>query len=269
MFRSRQSLQKYSHEFSEPTSARTSPLQYSPLSTVNKTVETVCKEVLQAGRALLSELRMSEKKWPAVLPLLPNILNHSVRPSLGNRAPITALAGLPAEHLLRTLIPANAVQLASLDFVQAQRIVSIKTACKAQEKTHRAIARRKNKKRDEAVRRHNELTHVRSVNCCTGHSVLVAKRTSQNGHKLRVSWNCPRRITRAVSELVFECEDLFNGSHALFHSNKLKLYADSQLDVSERLLDTLNHNGPHLNTVEQLLFLRYNNDTAQYGLLAK
>ena len=91
----------------------------------------------------------------------------------------------------------------------------------------------------------------------------MTKRTSPDGHNLRVIWKGPRRITRAPSELVYECKDLLNESHALFHAKRLKLYADSQLDVSEEVLDTLGHNDSHRNTFEQLLFLRYHNETAQ------
>ena len=123
-------------------------IPYCPQS--NETVEAVCKEVLRACRALLSEFGISEKEWPAILPLHQSIFNHHVRPTQVIRAPITAFAGLPADNPLRTRTPTNTVQPASLAFVQAQCLVPIKTFFRALGEIHRDIARRKDKKRDEA-----------------------------------------------------------------------------------------------------------------------
>ena len=82
---------------------------YCPQS--NGTVETVCKEVLRACRALLSEFRLQESEWPVVIPLIQSVLNHSVRPSLGDRAPITVFTGLPADNPLRTVFPADTTKV--------------------------------------------------------------------------------------------------------------------------------------------------------------
>lgn len=183
-------------------------------------------------------------------------LNHSKRPSLGNRAPITAFTGLPAHNPLRTLLPAGALQPASLDFVKSQRIIHIEAIAKALDEIHRDISKRKNKLTEDAIHRQNARTHVRSINFEIGDFVLVVKRSEKQGNNLRVTWKGPRRISRVASELIFECEDFINRTHALFHANRLKLYADSKQHVSEELLDSMDHNDPHLNTVEAILNLR-------------
>lgn len=85
-----------------------------------------------------------------------------------------------------------------------------------------------------------------------------------DGHKLRVKWRGPQRITRAASDFVFEVEDLITNTHALIHANRLKFYADSQLDLTETLLDTVAHNNPHYNTVQEILDLRFDTTSAQY-----
>jgi len=91
---------------------------YCPQS--NGTVETVCREVLRVLRALSSEFRLKETEWPTVVPILQTILNHTKRSGLGNRAPITAFMGLPADNPLRTLLPADRPQqVQSIDLIKA------------------------------------------------------------------------------------------------------------------------------------------------------
>ena len=58
-------------------------------------------------------------------------------------------------------------------------------------------------------------------------------------------WKGPRRVVRCESALFYEVEDLLNYSRALIHVSRLKLYADSTLELSEILLDKKDHNDPH------------------------
>ena len=134
---------------------------------------------------------------------------------------------------------------------------------------HRDIASRRNKKREAAVKRHNKLTHVQPCNFEVGDFVLVAKKNDHDGSKLRVTWKGPRRITRAVSELIYECEDLVTGKCGLIHANRLKPYSDSSLNITEELLDAILHNDPHLQTVEALLNLRFNPVLERYEVQVK
>lgn len=55
----------------------------------------------------------------------------------------------------------------------------------------------------------------------------------------------------------------------MFHANRLRLYAEAGLNVTEELLDTVENNDPHLNKVEQLLSLRYNSATERYEVEVK
>ncbi len=88
--------------------------------------------------------------------------------------------------------------------------------------------------------------------------MLIAKRLPKSGSKLRVKWVGPYRVTRAVSDYVFECENLLSQKHSIIHGNRLKFYSDSSLNVTEDLLDTIAHNEPQYNKVHALLDLRRN-----------
>ena len=157
-----------------------------------------------------------------MIPLIQSVLNHSVRPSLGDRAPITVLAGLPADNPLRTVFPADTSKVRTIEFTKAQKLLNVKALESSLAEMHKEVADTRTRQREHAVQRHNARTHVREVNFDVGDFVLVAKREPNDGHKLRVTWRGPRRVTRAMSDLIYECEDLLSGETALFHANRLK-----------------------------------------------
>jgi len=96
---------------------------------------------------------------------------------------------------------------------------------------HRDVSANRTRRREEAVARHNKMTHVRSVNFTVGDFVFVAQQSGKHGKKLRVKWRGPRRVIRAVSDLVFEFEDLITKQCSLLHANRLKFYAGSKLNT--------------------------------------
>ena len=57
--------------------------------------------------------------------------------------------------------------------------------------------------------------------------------------------------------------------HAVVHANRLKFYADSQLNVTETLRETIAHNNVHCKKVECLLDLRRNADTGLFEVKCK
>jgi hypothetical protein len=164
---------------------------YCPQS--NDTVETVCKDVLRACRALLSEFRMSEQDWPHILPLLQSTLNQSIGSCLRGRAPITAFTGLPAENPLRTLLPPCGKGPCSIEFVRAQRLIHIRAMETALADIHRDVHECRTRCRDAVIARHNKQTHVQPASFTVGDFVLVAQRIQNDGHKLRVKWSGPKR----------------------------------------------------------------------------
>ena len=212
---------------------------------------------------------MREEQWPEVVPLIQSILNHAKRPTLGDCAPITVFTGLPADNPLRTLFPKRISEAKDLASVNVQRIANTDRLIRALASLHKEVHERKTKRRTDAIKRHNAQTHVQEVNFEVGDFVLVAKREKDDGHKLRVTWQGPRRVVRAVSDLVFECEDLISGGSSLIHANRLKLYSDRSLNITEELLETIDNNAPHLQTVEELLELRFNETKAQYEVQVK
>jgi hypothetical protein len=60
----------------------------------------VNREILRVLRALCYELKIPFREWPNLLPFVQGILNSAFIPCLGNRSPLTAMTGLPADHPL-------------------------------------------------------------------------------------------------------------------------------------------------------------------------
>ena len=97
---------------------------------------------------------------------------------------------------------------------------------------------------------------MQPVNFSEGDFVLVAKLITQDGHELLVKWRGPKRINLVESDLVFECKYLINGQISLVHANFLNFYAESQLNVTQEILDTIEHEDPYYNIATKLLDLR-------------
>ena len=129
---------------------------------------------------------------------------------------------------------------------------------------HRYVVGSRTRKPQSELERHNKRTGIRHANFQVGDFVLVADRESHSGSKLAVKWKGPRRVTRYDSQLVFEVEDLLNETRSFVHANRLNYYADSQLAVTESLLDTIDQNETHYNTVIKLLGLRFNQDRKKF-----
>ena len=191
-------------------------------SQANGTVERVCREVLCCCRALLSEFRMKEKEWPYVLPVIQSVLNHTKLSSSGDRAPMTAFAGLPPDNPLRLLVPPSQAKRTVLNHIRIKQKLNFDALQHAVQEIHREVADRKTKQREAAIRRHNAKTNVRQATFTIGDYILVARRIDHDGHKLCMRWLGSQKVIRVVSDWVFECQDLLNDFVSLVHANRLK-----------------------------------------------
>jgi hypothetical protein len=73
-------------------------LAYCPWS--NGTVERVCRELLRATRALLSEFKLPPEAWPSVLPMVQAGLNNAASVRMQGKCPKEVFLGLPPDSPL-------------------------------------------------------------------------------------------------------------------------------------------------------------------------
>eukprot|EP00171_Calliarthron_tuberculosum_P022775 IDg22775t1 len=130
-------------------------LAYCPWS--NGTVEVVCRELLRATRALLSEFQLPQKCWPSVLPLVQSALNNSVLERLGNRCPLTAFTGLPQDSPLTTITcrRGKVIETHSIAEVRARQRINIDVIYEALDDMHKDISELSSKKQKSSVDSHN------------------------------------------------------------------------------------------------------------------
>eukprot|EP00171_Calliarthron_tuberculosum_P003434 IDg3434t1 len=134
---------------------------------------------------------------------------------------------------------------------------------------HRDVNKTRTRTREKAVQAHNAATHVHAAQFDIGDFVLVAKKEPHKGSKLLLKWVGPRRVTRALSEHTYEVQNILNEGLSIVHANRLKFYADSKLNITEELKDTIDHNHTTYNTVTKLLDLRFNHATKLWEVQAK
>jgi hypothetical protein len=106
----------------------------------NGSIESACKKVIRAFRAVLSELNIYADEWPEVVNLVQSVLNNSSPTGLNKRTPIQVITGFadttPLVLMLKDNVPVNA----PLDFIKAQKLMEIEKLSKAMTEIHAQMA---------------------------------------------------------------------------------------------------------------------------------
>lgn len=213
----------------------------------NGTVEVVNRLLLRCLRAMLSELKLHPSEWPSVVPLVQSALNQMPADRLGGIAPVTAFTALPATPPIATILRPASTEVMNVDTVyQKQREHLLKVQASLQD-MHRQVTDEAEKRRSQARKRREAKNGVTMVNFEIGDFVLVAQVTGRV-NKLAVHWRGPRRIVRALTDYVFEVQDLSAPFQiTTHHASRLRLYAEKDREVTEDLVAQAMHgDGGHL-----------------------
>jgi len=200
-------------------------LPHTPWS--NGAVERLGREVLRVFRATASELRMPFSDWPDLVPLVQSSLNNSPSPQRGNKAPITIFIGAEPRPAISTFLRHETGRLVSISDAareQSFNLGKVKDIVdKLRETAAKTLSDNRQRKRD---------TNSRGAlpNFSEGDFVLLARDEFTAGEKLCLRWRGPRRITRAVSDYVYQIEDLRNGALEEAHASRLRFYSDDSLN---------------------------------------
>jgi hypothetical protein len=133
----------------------------------NGTIESPCKLVMRAFRAVLSELKMYAVEWPKVVNMVQSVLNNSLSTRLNKRTPMQVFTG----H-------AETTPLALM--------LKVEKLSKAMTEIHAQVAEKATRDRKAAIQNHNDKTHVRSPNFHVGDYVLVVEHRKSGMSKLQV-----------------------------------------------------------------------------------
>lgn len=227
---------------------------------INGSVERVNRDVLQVVRTMILEYKISHKDWVYLVPMIQSSLNHTAVPSLGNRAPVELFTGLPCPTPLKEFYLPDSDELQTIPVCDKIDNFLDKLRSSMQE-MHKTVKDQQEKQR-LLNRKRNRGEHL--VSFSVGDFVLRSRVDEKHGNKLQVTWIGPYRVIRADSHS-FRVQHLVTGDELDVHASRLKLYADSSLEVTEELLEHVASQGILL-AVKELKEHRWNADIGDYEI---
>jgi hypothetical protein len=198
----------------------------------NGTIESACKQVIRALRAVLSELKMYADEWPEVVNMVQSVLNNSLSTRLKKRTPMQVFTGhaetTPLALMMKDNVPVNA----PLDLIKAQKLMEVEKMSKAMTEIRAQVAEKATCDSKAAIQKHNDNTHVRSPNFQVVDYVLVAEHRKNGVSKFQVKWKGSRRVAGVESDYVFVVENLLTKELKAAHTTRLRFYKDKELNVT-------------------------------------
>jgi hypothetical protein len=110
----------------------------------------------------------------------------------------------------------------------------------------------------------------RVPNFGTGDYVLVGvpEPAKMTGRKLFLKWRGPYRITDTKDHYVFEVENIIDHSRRWVHGDRIRLYSDDKLDLTEEIKKQFAHDNESYQ-VEQFHGCRLNSENHQLEFLVE
>jgi hypothetical protein len=170
--------------------------RFSPAYTprANGTVESVCKRVLRASRALLADFKLQPDDWPRVPPLIQSVLNNSASDRLGGHTPMMAFTGHQVTDPLALALTDNIVVPANYDFIKAQQSVKVHELQQQVADIDKEVAESSKRSRRQKIEAHNKKTYIKAQ---TSQLVIMCWSPCQRGNGATNSWQCgegPERL---------------------------------------------------------------------------
>jgi transposase InsO family protein len=93
----------------------------------NGTIESACKRVIHAFRAVISELKMYADEWPEVVKMVQSVLNNSLSTRLNKRTPMQVFTGHAETTLLALMLKDIVLVNAPLDLSRRRSLWRLKS----------------------------------------------------------------------------------------------------------------------------------------------
>ncbi|POM76542.1 Hypothetical protein PHPALM_6209 [Phytophthora palmivora] len=227
---------------------------------INGSIERINRDILQLVRTMILTYKISYKDWVYMVPMIQAILYHTTMLSLENRAPVELFTELQCPTPLREFyltdkaglqeVPANSQIDEYLDELRGS-LHSMH--CDVEDR--RLKQRLLNKKRERGEN---------LVNFTVGDFVLRSRVDEKHGNKLQVAWTCPYLVIRGDAHS-FRIQQLVTSDELDVHASRLKMYADSSLDVTDELLEHVSSQGIVL-AINKLNEHQWNDDIKDYEI---
>jgi transposase InsO family protein len=206
-------------------------------SRANGSIERLNRDVLAALRAMVSEWHIPLDQWPSLVPVVVAVINNAPSARLAGHCAYEAFLG---RAVLR---PVDAVMLQLHDVAPHIRAAPVPSA-EAERTIERLREALDNVHRDivdngaPRVRGAAQRARGRVVDFGVGDYVLCAVPEPSRVHKLLHRWCGPFVVVAYVegaAYLVFVIRDLLTNIEQQVHADRLMLYHDLSLNVTEEL----------------------------------
>ena len=207
-------------------------------------------------------------EWRSVRGVVQHALNQTPSAKLGGVAPITGMTQLPTGNALNVFTTDNEIVEVDQATLKTWRDTEVAQLAVARDQLHRTISTVAATRRDKERSRKNKAQLRKELRLAVGDYVLVGRVHQTFAPKLQVQWMGPRRIVEAVSDWVFVTEDLRCVTRTTQHASRLKMFAASDLMVTQNLIDHISYvEGGYL--VEALVDCKFDRATKQWFVLVK
>lgn len=162
-----------------------------------------------------------------------SVLNHAPRERLGPRkgtsgrvfrTPLEVFTGQqPIRPLLQAFSPLAPSSTPTIIELRARQIIKISDVADSLEAIHRDVTERVSKSRKCAIEQNNLRANVQAIRFSPGDLVLV-RRAVRGRHKLDLPWKGPRRVINALSDWIYEVENILTGTREHTHARRLTIY---------------------------------------------
>jgi Chromo (CHRromatin Organisation MOdifier) domain len=163
-------------------------------------------------------------------------------------------------------VPTNEHAVHSLSVIQARQEIHIADLRNSLDCIHKRCIEVAAGRRSKARQRQHGQHGVAVPNFDLGYFVLVAQRDTKSINKVSLHWRGPRRITRVLSDHVYEVDGIESWHATDVHSSHLRFYHDASLDVTAALVDQIAHNDLGYD-VRAITDIRFDAESKEYQIL--
>lgn len=178
--------------------------------------------------------------------------------------PLTAMTGLgPKSAIEHVVAPVEPLTVLPLSEIRAKVVTEINTLREELVSMHKAVSEDRARKQSQGRRSANRKTQMAQFDI--GDYVLYADVWARAENKLSMKWCGPACVTGTSSNWIFRIKNLITLEEREVHASRLKVYADSALDVTGEILEHVAHNSEG-HVVDRILGARYNASRKQHEL---
>jgi Chromo (CHRromatin Organisation MOdifier) domain len=208
----------------------------------NGVVENLVQAWRRMMRCVMAEMGLKPEEFRMARHVVKHALNHTKSARLHGHAPITVMFGLSPSSVPQVIRVGAELKSVSTEELDAELAEWVPKAQEWMMDIHREVKESRDKRTAyNAAARTKKVEHLErqkrmSEKIDVGDYVLVA-RPEQHAKKdkLLLRWLGPQRVVKAISNYVFEVEDIVTGDRKEVHYERLLFYDDALLDVTVEL----------------------------------